>query len=395
VIAVFLYHAGFAWLPGGFLGVEIFFVLSGYLITSLLLTEWQQRGQVNLVAFWLRRVRRLFPALVFTVVGGLSFAVLFLPEEVARLRGDALAALVYASNWHLIFEQQSYFETVGRPSLFQHLWSLAIEGQFYLPWPLFVIIGMRLGKPRSVFVAALVGAAASTVLMGLLYQPGVDPSRPYYGADTRATGLLIGAAFALVCPPEREYGQVRRREALLFDAVALVALGQLLWLCFYVNAFQPFLYRGGLVAVALVTVVVIAVVVQAQTHLGALLGWGPLGWIGLRSYSIYLWHWPVLMVTRPQLDVTLDGAPLLALQIAATLGLAEFSYRFVEKPFRQGILKQSWQHLRTARGREYRRRVVAWAGAFGTAAALVIVLGIAVTGARPAAPPDYLAVESI
>ncbi|HET6312879.1 MAG TPA: acyltransferase, partial [Chloroflexia bacterium] len=144
VTGVLLYHAGMLWLPGGFLGVEVFFVISGYLITSLLLSEWQRHGRVNLLAFWLRRARRLLPALFLLIVSTLTFAVLFLPEEVAGLRGDAVAATGYVTNWYLIFNQQSYFETMGRPSLLQHLWSLAVEEQFYLLWPLLFVGGIRI-----------------------------------------------------------------------------------------------------------------------------------------------------------------------------------------------------------------------------------------------------------
>ncbi|MEJ7871946.1 MAG: acyltransferase, partial [Rubrobacteraceae bacterium] len=190
VIAVLLYHAGPRWAPGGFLGVEIFFVISGYLITSLLLAEWRQRGRIDLAAFWVGRARRLLPALYLLLVVTLAFAVLFLPEEVAGLRVDALAAFGYVTNWYFVLGQESYFEAVGRPSLVQHLWSLAIEEQFYLLWPLLFAAGMSLGMRRwwrcRLLLAALVGAAASALLMTFLYGAGVEPSRLYYGTDTRA-----------------------------------------------------------------------------------------------------------------------------------------------------------------------------------------------------------------
>src|ERR671917_1081296 len=197
VIAVLLYHAELSWIRGGFLGVEVFFVISGYLITTLLLTEWHQQGRINLMGFWLRRVRRLLPALYLLLVVTLAFAVVFLPGEVARLRGDALAAFGYVTNWYLILGEQSYFETVGRPSLLLHLWSLAVEEQFYLLWPPLFVAGIILLR-RYALLVALAGAAASALLMAFLYQPDVDPSRIYYGTDTRATGLLLGAALAFV-----------------------------------------------------------------------------------------------------------------------------------------------------------------------------------------------------
>src|SRR5215204_5684674 len=207
VVAVLLYHADVAWAPGGFLGVDVFFVISGYLITSLLLAEWAARGRVDLKAFWLGRARRLLPALFVVVGATLAFAVVFLPGEVAGLRGDALASFGYVTNWYLIFEHESYFEAVGRPSLLRHLWSLAVEEQFYLLWPPVVAVGMSVGarrwRTRRVLVVALGGAAISVALMAILFVPGVDPSRLYYGTDTRATGLLVGAALAFAWAPWR------------------------------------------------------------------------------------------------------------------------------------------------------------------------------------------------
>ena len=304
VIAVLLYHAGPRWAPGGFLGVEVFFVISGYLITSLLLAEWRQRGRIDLAAFWVGRARRLLPALYVLLVVTLAFAVLFLPEEVAGLRLDALAAVGYVTNWYLVLGQESYFEAVGRPSLLQHLWSLAIEEQFYLLWPLLFAAGMSLGTRRwwrrrllLAALAALVGAAASALLMTVLYGTGVEPSRLYYGTDTRATGLLVGAALAYVWAPfvwvprrtpgamdrpaaprhgwvryARWFGRMRRRFGwtfpLLLDAVGLASLGGLVWFCLRLDESQTFLYRGGFVSVALATAALIVVVVHPRASGG-------------------------------------------------------------------------------------------------------------------------------
>jgi peptidoglycan/LPS O-acetylase OafA/YrhL len=205
VIAVLLYHAELPWIPGGFLGVEVFFVISGYLITTLLLAEWRQRGRIDLKAFWLRRARRLLPALYLLLVVTLAYAVVFLPGEVAGLRGDAVAALGYVTNWYLVLGHESYFEAIGRPSLLKHLWSLAVEEQFYLLWPPVLALGLGVGatrwRERRVLLGALALAAASALLMALLYRPEVDLSRVYFGSDTRAAGLLIGAALAFAWTP--------------------------------------------------------------------------------------------------------------------------------------------------------------------------------------------------
>ena len=428
VIAVLLYHAGLAWIPGGFLGVEVFFVLSGYLITALLLAEWRTKGAVDLKNFWLRRARRLLPALYLLIVVSLAYAVVFLPEEVAGLRADALAAFAYVTNWYLVVGQESYFEAVGRPSLLQHLWSLAVEEQFYLFWPLVFWVGISFGatrwRQRRVLVSALGVAALSVTLMAVMYVPGVDPSRLYYGTDTRAFGLLIGAALALVwmpgarktrgyCPTARRLpldqvaqrrggvlGRFRRRwgwtAPLWLDALGLGALGALVFFCFHLGEFDPLLYRGGLALVSLSTAALIMCVAHPHTRLGALvLGWAPLRWIGERSYGIYLWHWPVFMVTRPQLDVALDGLPLLALRLSVTVLLAHLSYRYVEMPIRSGALGRSWKALRDARGFKRWDLGVRWAGATVPAIALCVALGMAVAQAKPPETPDYLATKAI
>ena len=414
VIAVLLYHAGLAWIPGGFLGVEVFFVISGYLITSLLLAEWRGRGRVDLRAFWLRRARRLLPALYLLLVVTLAYAVVFLPGEVAGLRADALAAFGYATNWYLVLGQESYFEAVGRPSLLQHLWSLAVEEQFYLLWPLIFALGMGIGathlRRRRVVTVALAGAAASGAAMALLYVPGVDPSRIYYGTDTRATGLLFGAALAFLWSPGDRYrpadarhqrlglprrGRFRRRwgwlAPKLLDLLGVAALGGLVWLCLRLGEFEPLLYRGGFALVGLTTAAAIMAVVHPHTRLGAnFLGWGPLRWIGQRSYGIYLWHWPVFTITRPGLDVPLDGPSLLALRLGAAVLLAHLSYEYVETPIRRGALDRAWKALREARGHRRHQLRRRWIGAAASGLTFCAVLGIAVARAEPPDQPSYL-----
>ena len=407
-----LYHADLAWIPGGFLGVEVFFVISGYLITALLLAEWHQRGRIDLKTFWLRRARRLLPALYVLLVVSLAFAVVFLPGEVAGLRGDVLAAFGYVTNWYLIFGQESYFEAVGRPSLLQHLWSLAVEEQFYLIWPPILALGLCFGatrlRQRRSLTVVIFGAVASAAAMALLYTPGVDPSRIYYGTDTRATGLLCGAALAFLWSPGVRYrpsgarlklagrGRFKRRwgwtAPLLLDILGFAALGGLVWFCLHLGEFQPFLYRGGFALVGLATTATIMAVVHPYTLVGTrLLGSAPLRWIGVRSYGIYLWHWPVFMVTRPELDVPFDGLPLLALRLAATIILADLSYRYIETPIRRGALGRAWRTLREARGPLHRRLRLQWAGALVPILASCALLGVAVARAEPPEKPSYLA----
>jgi peptidoglycan/LPS O-acetylase OafA/YrhL len=308
VIAVLLYHAGLpVW--GGYLGVEAFFVLSGFLITALLLVEWQANKRISLRAFWSRRFRRLLPAVLLLIAGTGVIAWWWLPAGETPGQGrDMLAALGYVMNWNLILGEQSYFDPTLRPPLLQHLWSLAIEEQFYLIWPLLVIASIRLMGLRGLLLFSLAGAVASSLLMMMLYTPGADPSRVYFGTDTRASGLLLGAALAIVWTPGRVPAAQNRRVGGLLD---LFGLGALLGLGYaFVNLFaqDPRLYQGGFALVALATAIVIAAVAHPQTRvLPALLGSAPLRWIGTRSYSLYLWHWPIFQITRPGMDVSLGG----------------------------------------------------------------------------------------
>jgi peptidoglycan/LPS O-acetylase OafA/YrhL len=409
VIGVVLYHAGFAWIPGGFLGVEVFFVISGYLITSLLITEWQGKGGIDLKAFWLRRARRLLPALFVLLLATLAFAVIFLPEEVAGLRRDSAAAMGYFTNWSLILRNQSYFETVGRPSLLKHLWSLAVEEQFYLCWPLIFmgLMGLLRSRRRALW-AVLAGAVASWLWMAFLYRPDLDPSRVYYGTDTRAAGLLIGAALAFAWIPARHAAAetsaalsrwLRLRAGLASAALDLAGLAALVALAiFYVriDEYQPLLYRGGFALVGLATVAAIAVAVQPRARVvPRLLGWGPLRWVGLRSYGIYLWHWPVFQVTRPQLDLPFDGLPLLALRLTVTLILVELSYRLVEIPVRKGALERAWRAWREAQGVRRRWLGLRWMTAAGVMVLIGAVLGDSVVSAQPPAPPAYLLINAV
>jgi len=409
VVAVLLYHQNINWLPGGFLGVEVFFVLSGYLITSLLLAEVDATGRVDLKSFWLRRARRLLPALYLLLAVSLTYALIFLPGEVNRLRSDALAAFVYVTNWWAIFDHKSYFELVGRPSLYQHLWSLAVEEQFYLIWPPLFALAIAHWKRWRVLLAVFGGAAISTILMASLFHTGVDPSRVYYGTDTRAAELLVGAALAFVWQPgmPRAWGrgiagrihgwlEHGRWANVALEALGVVALVIVLDVFYRAGEFSPRLYRGGFLLIALATAGLIASVVYQRTHfVSRALGWEPLRWLGLRSYGIYLWHWPVYMITRPQLDVPLDGVPLFVLRVALTLGFVEISYRFVETPCRRGAIGRLWQRLRGEPGGEPRVARVGLAGAAGFTATFAIVLTVLVADAKPSGPPSYLAVSEV
>ena len=404
VLAVIAYHAGSAQASGGFLGVEVFFVISGYLITALLLAEHRRHGRIDPVRFWLRRARRLLPALFFLLAATLAFAVVVVPDEIARLRTDALAALAYITNWHLIAGDQSYFETIGRPSLFLHLWSLAIEEQFYLLWPLVLAVLLMAGR-RTGLALTLVGAIGSAIWMAILFDPGADPSRVYYGTDTRLTGLLLGAALAFVWVPVTRIGEdgtaiprlwTSRRVGRLLDLVGVVGLAGLGLFFVAADAFEPFLYRGGLALLAVMTTAVIAAAVHPRARVGRLIDRGPMRWIGTRSYAIYLWHWPIFTLTRPDLDVTLDPLSLLVVRLGLTVIMAEISYRFVETPIRRGALGRAWKRPAPSEPAS-RRQPSRWA-APARAGALAVLLStvlVSVAMATPPAPPDGMITGSI
>jgi peptidoglycan/LPS O-acetylase OafA/YrhL len=335
VLAVFGYHAGLDWVPGGFLGVDVFFVISGYLITSLLLREFRSTDRIALGRFWLRRARRLLPAVGVLIAVAMIVSAIAEPGKIDTIRGDALSSLFYFANWHFIYEHNSYFEGFGRPSLFTHLWSLSVEEQFYLFWPLIFAAGMKLFGRGRLLLGVLAGAVGSVVLAWILFDPGHDASRIYYGTDTHAVGLLAGVALALVWSPT----QLRTHKSFgplvgpILDALGVVALGYLVLSFAHVHDYDLALWHGGYAWVAIATAVLLAAMAHPAARLGGIVGRPALLWLGLRSYSFYLWHYPVLMMTRPGVDVHLPRGILIPLQLLACLALADLSYRFVELPF--------------------------------------------------------------
>jgi peptidoglycan/LPS O-acetylase OafA/YrhL len=394
VAAVLVYHGNLGWWSGGFLGVDVFFVLSGYLITSVLLDAWHRNGgrTLGLWRFYMHRARRLLPALIVMIVVTCAYVVVFLPDEASKLRGGVVASFGYVTNWYLIFHDQSYFAAIGRQPMLQHLWSLAIEEQFYLLWPLLLGLALKFWRPSRVNLALTILAAAgvSALLMAVLYRGG-DPSRVYYGTDTHASGLLIGAALAVLAPPWRLRGRLGRRAPAALDAMGLTGLLVLVWCFANVSEFDTALYRGGYLVFACVAALVVVVAAHpGATITSGLLGARPAVWIGKRSYGIYLWHWPVYLVTRPGLDVPLTGIPLFVFRVAVTVGLAAASYRYVEVPIRSGALSRRIAALRQLPLLQ-RRRVRARLGLAGAGVvAATVVLGIGLAVAQPAPrPPGF------
>lgn len=387
VAGVVVYHLGAPWMRGGFLGVDVFFVLSGYLITTLVLDEVERTGAFSFRRFYARRARRLLPALALLLVA-MSGVAVAMPGEAAELRGDIAAAVTYVSNWWQVFADRSYFEMVSRPPLLQHLWSLAIEEQFYLVFPLVVVVALRAGRARVGQVAGVL-ALLSTVAMAVLAIRSSspvpnDPSRVYFGTDTHSMGLLVGAAMAAAWTPWRTWDRpgswlrergraVRRFEAGVTDVLGVLALLGVVAAFVWVDEFSDALYRGGFLAFSLLAAVLVGAVADPAGLLGRALGRQPWRWLGERSYGIYLWHWPVFMLSRPGVD--LDLSPWLAtiLRLAAVLGLAELSYRFVELPVRRGAVGRAVARVRRPHEDQARTILRVVAAAVG----LAVVGGVA------------------
>lgn len=342
VLAVIAYHMNFSWAKGGLLGVTVFFVLSGYLITGLLVTEWAQTKTIDLKNFWLRRVRRLVPAIVFVIVVVAALCTVFNHELLTKMRPDIPPALLFFSNWWYIFHDLSYFEALGAPSPLNHFWSLAIEEQFYLVWPVALLAAFKLGAKRPLLRRiAVVLAAASALAMALLYDPVADPSRVYYGTDTRAFSLLIGAWLAFKMPASR-MGKVGARLTkqgrMAMDGVGIAAFAGLVLMVALTDGFSPFLYWGGLVIASVLTAVVIAVIANPRSRLGSLASARPLVWIGKRSYGMYLWHYPILLLMNPG-NATGEIDPMhCLLQLAVIFAVSAFSFKFIEDPIRKGAI---------------------------------------------------------
>jgi len=327
VVAVVFADGGAGWMSGGFLGIEMLFVISGYLMTTLLVREHRARSRVDLVRFWARRARRVLPALL-TVLGGVSIFVLVLrPDELHRLGPDVRAALASTTNWHLILSPAAR-AGAAVPSMLQHLWSVAIGVQFAVWWPLlFALLHRRRGLRRLRAVAWLLAVASAIAMVVVALRLG--PVRAFYGTDTRASGLLIGAALGLAVRPGSATAQVTGAPARRLRVLSLLVLAGLVVILTVSEARSVWLLRGGILLVAILTALMLAAVVRGD-DVDRLFGAVPLRWLGLRSYGIYLWHWPVLIGLGG--PATVGRWPNSVLYLTITVALADLTYRFVEVP---------------------------------------------------------------
>jgi len=344
VLAVIFFHLGFGWAPGGLLGVGIFFTLSGYLITDILLGQFARRGAIHLGRFWLGRARRLLPALFLMLLIVIAWVTILGPAQPDQFRKAVVSAIFYVNNWQQIAANVSYFARFAPEQPLNHLWSLSVEEQFYIFWPFILLVGLRFiherednGLRPKLALWTLALAIASSILMAVLYHPSLDPSRIYYGTDTRAAGLLFGAALAMVWPSRRLSKRITfkaRRNLDVMGWIGLLIIAIMIW---RTGEFSQFLYRGGFVVLSLATVMVLMPLAHPACKLGNIVGCKPLRWIGVRSYGIYLWQTPVIVITSPQGH---HGQSLIRdiLQIAAIFIIASLSWRFVEEPIRHGAI---------------------------------------------------------
>jgi peptidoglycan/LPS O-acetylase OafA/YrhL len=389
VLAVIAYHLEFSFARGGLLGVGVFFTLSGYLITDLLLAA-HRRGGIGLGEFWLGRARRLLPALFLMLAVVVAWVVLFGPRQPTQFREAVGAAALYVANWQLVFQHVSYFASFGPPSPLGHLWSLGVEEQFYILWPLLLMAGMALVREPTRVSGVRPRLAALTLLltglsaleMALLYRPSLDPSRVYYGTDTRAFELLAGAALAMVWPSARLKAGVGDGARRVLDGAGLLGLVAILLLVWRVDQYSSFLYDGGFVLLSAASALLIAALAHPACRIGSLLGCPPLRWIGERSYGIYLWHMPIIALSTPVGAHTVDLGRA-ALQVAATFAVAALSWRYVEQPIRHGALGRLWRDARAYGWRPQALPARAWAALSGSLALLVLVVaGMSGAGLR-------------
>ncbi len=346
VLAVIAFHEGLRAAPAGFLGVDIFFVLSGYLITDLLVSRRDRLGGLNLRDFWVRRARRLLPALAAVLVVVTAAVAVIEPGQLGALRPALAAAVTYSSNWYQALHHQSYFAAFGPPPPLQHLWSLAIEEQFYLVWPLLLVAILRIGDRRVRAGAAWAGAAVSAVAMALMYVPGSDPSLVYYGTATHATALLTGAAVALTWPLSTLASAAAERTRQL-DVLGVAGIAALGWAVGHFSGGDPVVYPLGLTIAALAAAGLVAAA-AAPGAVGTALSWEPLRWIGIRSYGIYLWHWPVIALATAIAGPRTASPWLWAAETVVAIGLAAASWRWLEEP----ILRNGFRATTRARLRQ-------------------------------------------
>lgn len=353
VTAVLLYHLGISWIPGGFLGVDLFFVISGYVITRLILDSINQSSALDLRAFYAARIRRIYPGFLFMVISTIIFIGVWAPEAIKRFLSDLPYALSGTINWALVARNQDYFETIGRPPLLQHTWSLAVELQFYLIWPIILLTVLKyFGKKNIARIALIIAIISGTILFLVSLQldqaNSTKVSHIYFGTDTHSLGLFLGSALAVSWIPQNLSANITRRAQDVIDGIGVVGLLGLISTFLFIDESNTSLYQIAFPLAAIFGCLVIISLVHPASRFAPIISTPPFRWIGQRSYGIYIWHWVIFQVTRPSVDLSGETWALYLARVLLVLALADISLRWVEIPFRQGQV-QTW-----FRGMKYR-----------------------------------------
>ena len=375
VIAVMLYHLGFNWIPGGFLGVDLFFVISGYVITRLLLDSIQRSGGLDLRAFYVARIRRLLPPLVFMIITTTVVVGFWAPDTMRRFLGDTPFALFGGMNWWLVFRETDYFEAIGRPPLLQHTWSLGVEAQFYLVWPLILLLVLRyFGKNKipgaALLIASFSGITLFVVSLQLDSASTSKVSHVYFGTDTHSIGLFLGAALAVRWIPQNLQETVTRKAQDFIDGIGIVGFLGIIAAFLFIDESDPTLYKIAFPLAGLCGCAILTSIVHPASRFAPILSSKPFVWIGERSYAIYLWHWVVFQVTRPDYDLEGSEWALYALRVLIVFALADISLRLVELPVRTGLIDYWFK------GMKYRTKRVQMRQKAGVTLIVLSLIGI-------------------
>lgn len=358
VTAVVLYHLGISWIPGGFLGVDLFFVISGYVITRLILDSINQSSALDLRAFYAARLRRIYPGFLFMITCNIIFIGVWAPEAMRRFLADLPYAVTGTINWFLVARHQDYFEAIGRPPLLQHTWSLAVELQFYLIWPIILLTILKYFGKRNIAKIALVIAMVSGITLFFvslrLDQANAQQiSHIYFGTDTHSLGLFLGSALAVSWIPQNLSSDIAKRAQDVIDGIGVVGLLGLISTFLFIDETNASLYRIAFPLAGIFGCLVIISLVHPASRFAPIISSAPFRWVGQRSYGIYIWHWVIFQMTRPSVDLTGQSWALYLARVLLVLALADISLRWVEIPFRKGVI-QNW-----FRGMKYRSSKVA------------------------------------
>jgi len=375
VTAVVLYHLGISWIPGGFLGVDLFFVISGYVITRLILDSINQSSALDLRAFYAARLRRIYPGFLFMVTCTIIFIGVWAPEAIKRFLSDLPYALTGTINWLLVARHQDYFEAIGRPPLLQHTWSLAVELQFYLIWPIILLTVLKyFGKKNIARIALIIAMVSGTTLFFVSLQ--LDQSNAqqishiYFGTDTHSLGLFLGSALAVSWIPQNLSADIEKRAQDVIDGIGVVGLLGLISTFLFIEESNASLYRVAFPLAGIFGCLVIISLVHPASRFAPIISTAPFRWVGQRSYGIYIWHWVIFQVTRPSVDLSGQTWALYLARVLLVLALADISLRWVEIPFRQGLV-QDW-----FRGMKYRSAKVQLRQKISVISSIIVVLAI-------------------